>query len=79
MHWAKKALYIAGAFIPMLSIYTNVMMENIILGYIHEKDPEFKGKPVLCAVTSVFLPMFMNVVDMVEKDRLFNKIVDLDS
>ena len=79
MHWAKKALYIAGAFIPMLSICTNVMMENIILGYIHEKDPEFKGKPVLCAVTSVFLPMFMNVVDMVEKDRLFNKIVDLNS
>ena len=71
-------IYILGAFIPMISIYTNAKMEKMLVEYINKKDPEFKGKVLLSALTSIPLPCFMNVVDMVEKDRLFNKIVDLN-
>ncbi len=74
----QKALYIIGAFVPFVSIYTNVMMEKALVKYINEKDPEFKGNVILSACSSAVLPMFMNAVDMVEKDRLFNKIVDLN-
>ena len=74
-----KVLYICAAFIPMLSIYTNGKLEKLMVEYINKKDPEFKGKVALVSCTSIVLPMFMNVVDMVEKDRLFNKIIDINA
>ena len=73
------AVYIMGAFIPMVSIYTNSKMEKMLVEYINKKDPEFEGKVLLSALTSIPLPCFMNVVDMVEKDRLFNKIIDINN
>lgn len=73
-----KVLYILGAIIPLLSIYTNIKMEKLLLGYINEKGREEKGNYALIVPTSVVLPLFFNVCDMVEKDRLFNIIVDLN-
>ena len=88
LHRAKKLgikvsggftfVYILGAFVPMVSIFTNSKMEKMLVEYINKKDPNFKGNVLLSALTSIPLPCFMNVVDMVEKDRLFNKIVDLN-
>lgn len=73
-----KVLYICAAFIPLLSIYTNGKLEKEMVAYINKKDASFKGQVVLVSITSAILPMFMNVIDMVEKDRLFNKIYDLN-
>ncbi|MBO4682260.1 MAG: hypothetical protein J5618_00165, partial [Bacilli bacterium] len=74
-----KVLYSLGVIIPFLAIYTSYKMEKLLLGYIHEKDPEFKGRYPLFLIPGFVLPLFMNAFDMVEKDRLFNKIVDLYS
>ena len=74
-----KVLYCLSVIIPFLSLYTSYKMEKLLLAYINEKDPEFKGRYPFFLIPGVVLPLFMNVFDMVEKDRLFNKIVDLYS
>ena len=72
-------LYIIATHIPFVSFFANVKLEKILVKYINKHDPGFKGKNALVAVTSVFLPLFLNVVDMVEKDRLFNKILEINT
>ena len=74
-----KVLYYLALVIPFLAIYTSYKMEKVLLSYINEKDPEFKGRYPFFLIPGFVLPLFMNVFDMVEKDRLFNKIVDLYS
>ena len=76
---AFTALYIIAAFVPFLSIYTNTVLEKAMVNYIKESRPEFKGNYPLVICSSVVLPMFMYVVDMVEKDRLFNVIYDINN
>ena len=60
-------VYVLAALIPLLSIFVNIKTEQILVKYINEKDKDFKGKVALCGITSVFLPCFMNIVDMVER------------
>ena len=74
-----KVLYILAAFIPFLSIYTSIKAEKMLVEYINLNGGSDKPKSLLVGLTSAILPMFMNVVDMTEKDRLYNVIYDLNN
>lgn len=72
---AKKALIIIGLIVPLVSIVTNVMVENMLANYMKEHNISYKKKTIALVITSMLLPMFLNVYDMYEKDVAFNTIL----
>lgn len=69
-------LYVFGLFIPFLSIFSNYFVAKKLSNYAKEKGIKDSSKPVVCAVTSIFLPMFFNLANMIVVDICFNNIAD---
>jgi len=68
-------LYILSLFVPFISIYVNAKLEDVLIDELKEKGIETKNRKVGCIISSIFLPLFFNVYNLVEKDRLFNLFI----
>lgn len=70
----EKVLYYLALFIPFISIYTNYQSCKKIEEF--DKTKNIKTYKKLCMLTSIPLPMFMNVINMAIKDKNFNQIIE---
>jgi len=70
----QKILYFGGMLIPFISIYTNIILSKKLKQYVLERNLKDTTNPLMVGLTSIVLPMFMNLANMIEKDRTFNVI-----
>lgn len=73
----EMALLILSLFIPFVSIYTNLMITIKLNNFMKSKNYNMCISKIMTVVTSIFLPLFTNIIDLSVKNNYLNKIADI--
>jgi len=72
----QKVLYFIGLFIPFISIYTNIIVSKKINEYLMANNINKHSLTIMDGLTSIVLPMFLNLANMIDLDICYNAIAD---